>query len=294
MQSCRTRFWAASLAGWCLLVGAARADFVSDFEAPLYTGSAAGTALTGQQGWYVPVAGSAPYNVLTYPGNVLGLPANPNGGNQFIGVASPGTSFARAQIDTAFTGMPVWIVGYDVAHRFSGTLPATQNLASVSTQNPSAATTQQVIALHTWTDVNTAANWNAGFNVFDSAGVSQGTQSPGAAWNNLLLDNWYHESLTFNLLTNQVLSVSLTDVATGVTNTFNPTTWYMPGGAAGGFPAPTALRFFGGGTTAGNVAGWDNLSIQGVPEPSTLLLMGAGMMGVFGAGRRRKSLRGKS
>src|SRR5205823_7087037 len=159
--------------------------------------------------WYNPVAGSSDYNAYTYAGNALGFPVNPTGGTQFIGATGPGTAFARAQHDVDFTTFSAWTVSYDVAHSFLGTLPAAQNLGSSSTQNPAAAP-RQIIALHTWTDPTTAATWNAGYNVFDATGTSLGTQSPGAAWNNLLVNHWYREGYTFDLTTNLVLSVSLT------------------------------------------------------------------------------------
>ena len=63
----------ASLAAWSLMTSPARAQLVTNFEAPSYTGSAAGTLLTGQQSWYVPVAGSPDYNVFSYAGNAVSL-----------------------------------------------------------------------------------------------------------------------------------------------------------------------------------------------------------------------------
>ena len=70
-----------------LAVGqSASAQFFSDFEAPLYVGSAGGTSITGQDGFYIPVADSLDGLVYTYAGNVLGIVQNPNGGSQFAGV----------------------------------------------------------------------------------------------------------------------------------------------------------------------------------------------------------------
>src|SRR5690349_11978910 len=96
------RLGAAVLAGWCTLAPPARADVAINFEPPAYNASAAGTLLTGQQGWYVPVAGSPDYNAYTYAGNALNLPTNPTGGSQFVGGVSAGTAFARAQQDVNF------------------------------------------------------------------------------------------------------------------------------------------------------------------------------------------------
>ena len=68
-----------SLAAWTLSGSPASAQLVTNFESPPYNASATGTLLTGQQGWYVPVAGSPDYNAFTYAGNSLGLPVNSTG-----------------------------------------------------------------------------------------------------------------------------------------------------------------------------------------------------------------------
>src|SRR5687768_913836 len=74
-----------------------------DFENPPYNGSAGGTILTGQDGWYLPPVGGVDWNVFTYAGNTMGVVANPGGGGaQFIGGISAGTTFARAQKDFAW------------------------------------------------------------------------------------------------------------------------------------------------------------------------------------------------
>jgi hypothetical protein len=280
-----------SLAIATLMTSPVGAQLVTNFESPAYNASAAGTLLTGQQGWYVPVAGSPDFNAFTYAGNSLGLPGNATGGAQFVGGVSGGTVFARAQNDLDFSTSSIWSFAYDVAHSFNGTLPSAQNLGSFSMANTATTTFRQLIALHTWVDPNTATNWNAGFNTYDASGVAQPTLSPGAAWNNLLLNNWYRESFTVDFTSNLVLSVSLTDLTGGgATNTFIPTGWYMLGGATGStLPLPTSVRFFAGGG-AGDIAGWDNLNVSPVPEPTSIALVGVGLFGV--AVRRYRKRRG--
>lgn len=288
MRYHRYQLGVASLAAWCLMTAPAGAQ-VFNFEPPTYNGSAAGTLLTGQQGWYVPVAGSPDYNVFTYTGNALNLPVNTTGGSQFVGGISGGTVFARTQQDVNFATSNVWTLSYDVAHHYQGTLPSAQNLGSFSVANTATTTFRQIIALHTWVDVNTAVAWNAGYNTYDAVGTAQPTLSPGPAWDSLLPDHWYRESMTIDFNTNLVNSVSIRDLTTGITTTATPTGWYMLGGATGNtLPLPTSVRFFAGGA-AGNVAGWDNLSIVPVPEPSTFVLVGVGMIGVFG--RRYRTAR---
>ena len=81
----------------------ARAQHSSGYESPTYVGSAAGTIITGQDGFYIPVALSQDGLVYTYAGNALGLPQNPTGQEQFVGVTGGDTNlpepFARAQRD---------------------------------------------------------------------------------------------------------------------------------------------------------------------------------------------------
>ena len=256
-----------------------------DFEAPGYTGSASGTLLTGQNGWYLPVTGSTDWNVYTYAGNTMGVVANPGGGgDQFAGgISAGGTAFARAQLDIDWASSPAWVVSYDVNHQYLGTLPTAQNLGSWSLQPSTTNITGQ--DLHVWDDVNTAASWSLQFNMFDAAGVALNNQSPGAAWTALQLNHWYRVTHTISFATNQWTETSITDLHTGVTNTANPT-WYMSGGTNPTLPLPTAARFFAGGA-AGNAFAADNFTFTAVPEPGTVIAVGAGLALLI-ARRRRK------
>lgn len=285
--------WLVCAASWLLTNGDLEAQVTTGFEPPAYAGSATGTLLTGQNGWYVPIAGSPDANVFTYAGNSLGLPANPTGATQFVGGVSGGTVFSRAQLDIPFTNSQ-WTFSTDVAHRYNGTLPTAQNLGSFSVAHPTlvAPNFRQLIGLHTWVDLNTATNWNMGYLVFDAAGVAIGAanvpQSPGAEWNNLLVDNWYRESWDVDFSTNQVMALRITNLTTGITTTANPVGWFLAGGAAGtANPLPTAVRYFAGGAV-GNVAGWDNLSVQPIPEPTSIALVAVGLLGTIAARRRNR------
>ena len=261
----------------------ATAQFASDFEDPPYMGSAGGTVITGQDNFYIPVPGSYDGLVYTYAGNALGLPANPSGGGkQFAGVTG-GTAeppknvpFARAQRDVVYgAGTGVWTVSYDVAATFVGVLPSADNIGSFSTQVFTGEATY--IALFTWTDPVTAANWDARY-VWYNAGGAQLNEAVGGegggpgdpAFQGLAIDHWYRQSTTFNLDTNQILLVSITDLTTGVTITNSPSGRYLEGGAAGGTPPPTGFRLFGGAGAAGaegNTLAFDNISIDLRPAP---------------------------
>lgn len=263
-------------------MASAYAQYSTGFESPGYTGSAGGTLLTGQQGWYVPVAGSIDHNVFTYAGNSFGVAANPTGGSQFsagVGGATP----ARAQHDLNMSVGDVWSFSYDVLGMYTGQLPAVNNLGSFSSQNFTLGAHQSFIALNVWDDVNTAASWSAQYNVYDAAGVAINNQSAGSAWAGLTPNRWYRQETRVNFATNQVTFVAITDLTTNVTTSFSPTTWYLNGGAnnPGGLPRPTGFRMFAGG--ANSLMAFDNVS---VPEPATLAVLGLGVLAA--AARRRK------
>ncbi len=45
---------------------------------------------------------------------------------------------------------------------------------------------------------------------------------------------------------------------------------------------------YGGNPTAGSI-GWDDMSVEAVPEPASLILLGSGLLGLFGIGRRKQA-----
>ncbi len=245
-----------------------------DFEAPKYVGSASGTVLTGQNGWYNPIGGSADWDVFTYAGNSMGIVANPaGGGDQFAGgVAEEGPGFARAQKDFAWS-YHEFVVSYDVNHRSLGQF-AEQNLGSWSLQPSTTNIAGQ--DLHRWDDPFTAQTWHLVFNLYNAAGTFLIEQLPGPAWMGLLTNHWYRIEHTISFVTNRWSQTSITDLHTGTTNTFMPTNWYMSGGSTPTLRLPTASRFFAGGSgSPGNAFALDNFTI--VPEPNTILVIGAAL-----------------
>ncbi len=265
-------------------LGLAYADFFTGFEASEgYTGSASGSPLTfgfgggGQQGWYNPVSGSFDYNVYTYAGNALGIAVNPFGGEQFAAsTTGPTGQLARAQRDHDWSTRTTWTVSYDVLGTTFGTNPALNNLGSFSLQD--SATQRFYIQLLVWADPNNpGAGWHVQFNVFDSAGGALNNQSPGPDFQNLQVNHWYRLSTTFDLGSNLITEVRLTDLTTMQTFTANPSGWYLHGGANPTRPLPTAFRLFTGGGAGtspnSNVVAWDNISI--VPEPASMIVLTA-------------------
>lgn len=269
-------FGAAVLA----LSAAAHAQYASDFEAPLYNGSAGGTILTGQDGWTLP--SGLDQNVFTYAGNTLGLDPNPTGGKQFAGARVTDANARRGQHGVDFSIGTVFKTAYDFAANYDGNLPAAANLSSFSLQDSTIAAS--FIALNNFMDpANPSAGWKAEYNVFDAAGVAKNNQSAGAAWTGLALKHWYRQTTTFDFSLNKITEVAITDLTTNTTTTANPVDWYLAGGSAGGKPRPTGVRIFAGGSV-GDIMGWDNLNVT--PSPATGLLMA---LGVLAAGRRRRA-----
>lgn len=249
---------------------AATAQYGTGFEA--VNASPAGTVLTGQDAYYLPAGtDSVDFYAYTYTGNVLSIVQNPCGGSQFVAGTGPGngTTYARAQRDITW-GTGVWVATYDAAAQYVATPPTQNNIGSFSLQPyPGSAS---YIHLFSWVDINIADAWQAYYLAYDANGTAhaQPGQSPGSEWTNLPLNHWYRFRTTIDFDLNRITEVTITDLETGDTATFNPADWYLEGGQAGGMPIPTGFRFFGGGgTPSANTAAFDNLII-GTPCPADL------------------------
>lgn len=244
-------------------------SYYSGFEPPTYT---AGSVISGTDGWYLPTTtGSVDAIVSAYATNPYSFPQNPRGKAQFFGNNNPGgTSLTRSQRDIAF-GDRSYTMSWDTCVKFSGTLPGTQNVGSISLQDSTLA--RFFIALMVWVDPNTCANWSQQMNVYDAAGVSLVNQSPGTAFENLSLNNWYRISVSWKNPANEIGRITIQNLATGAFTSVNPTGWYLTGGSVPTLPLATGIRFFIGGTTAGNTVGFDNVLVgpqEDVPTSFTV------------------------
>ncbi len=270
----------AAVVAAALAASPALAQYTSDFEG--LTATPDGTILTGQDGYYLPVTGSTDFEAYRYAGNSLRLPQNPTGGTRFIaGIGEAGGTFERAQRDMSFApGTGVWTAAFDIATTYTGTLPSAQNLGSFSLQDSNVA--QSFIALARWTDPNMANAWNADYVRSDAAGVQITEAVPDPGFQNLAINHWYRWETDFDLSTNRIVQLRLTDLTTSTTVVHNPVDWYLFGGSAGR-PTPTGFRFFAGGGVVGNTVAYDNPSIT--PEPTTMILLSLGGLAML---RRRR------
>jgi len=262
---------------------AAAQGYGTDFEPPLYAGTAAGTVVTGQDGWYLPpVAGSQDGNVFTYTGNALGIALNPLGGMQFEGGLGNATGPARAQRPVDFSTGGIWRAEWDCTGRWNNpTGPAVDNIGSWSMQPSTAANpplSRYFQQLMSWGSTPTQysgplsppTNQTATFQLFHihwgihtaAAPNTITFQVPGPEWLDLPVNNWFHISVTWDFDVAQIHRVSIRNITTnGTTTATNVTSfgWYLQGGPNSTLPLPTDVRLFAGGN--GDVSAWDNLSM---------------------------------
>ncbi len=264
----------AAIAG-VLFASPAAAQFADDFESHL--ADPAGVVLPPQGGWVNPVAGSIDFMTYTYAGNTLGVAPHPTGGGaQFI-AATRTTNCGRAQHAGAFAPSGLQNMTFDVYPTFTGTLPAANNIGSVSLQ-PST-TSRTLIALMTWGDLAGATTWNADFQYWTAANATATTGTTAstagtlpACFMGLPTNRWYRWSITWDWDTNDIVEITLLDLASGTMRWNRPTGWSLRGGPlnVGAQPMPVDIRFFAGGGSctntgagsgAGNTSVYDNLSI---------------------------------
>lgn len=242
------------------------AGFATGFEAGEgYTGSAAGTILAGQNGWYTPaVANSADFSCFTYAGNAMTLSSNATGGSQFVGEQGPGTLLGRAQRAAPFLAGP-HVMEYDVCFKYNGEPGlGSNNAGSVSTQD--SLSTRSLISLAVWDVAATPTGWTQQMNAYDAAGTPINNYNPFTV---LALDRWYHVAVTFDLATNRINEFKVYEIGSGATQG-DQTERYVQGGSASTLPLPTEFRLFVGGANAGNAGGYDNVAIGQPVNASTI------------------------
>lgn len=256
------------------LSASALGQYHATFEAPAFSGSAAGQGLNFQDGFYQPTFGAVDGACYTYVDNALGVVANPDGGVQFVACSRGSTEVARTQRNVDFAVSNCIFIDFDFNVSYNGTLPTANYPGSVSLQpHPDSGS---IIVLFNWDDVDTAENFSVRVIGFDAAGnipFIGGLPVASSAFRGLQANHWYRLSMRIEYLpSNALTGLSIRDLDTVTTAGFNPTNlegYHLGGGIAGGIPnAPraTAIRFLGGGGHpgehfAGNVLAVDNLHV---------------------------------
>lgn len=247
------------------------AQYATDFES--LAASATGTAIAGQDGYYVPTAGGNSGSVYTYAGNALGIAPNPNGAAQFYVGQSVGGTFARSQRTITLPSGAVHI-GFDVLCNYAGTATPTNNIGSFSFQDSMTSTYVNLLARWPTGVTFPPTTWNADYVLGPTA---TGTQSvlPDPAFQNLDVGVWHRWEVTADLVAGVYLDFTITNGTTGVTTTYTPS---PPAALPGqGTAQPTDFRLFTGGNE--NVFAIDNLIID---YAATYTTFGAGCPGALG------------
>ena len=256
-----------------------------DFEPPTYSGAVQGLALNGQNGFINPVpASSVSANVHVLTGNSLQLPGNSAGGSQFAGARGPGDgNFVRSQTPTSFASSSTnscsvsadcaagdvcrsgacvaptaWRICFDLAVANDGPRPAAPVIGSLSLLS---GTSNVMIARANWSDPETAQNWDAGYDLYDAAGVT----ATAVCRSGLSTGSWWRWCTTINLQNNRVLNCSLESLGASTSSASGAVIndRFLIGGSAAA-AAPNSLRLFVGGSSAiaGNSMGFDNVRIS--------------------------------
>ncbi|GEM_PF-2173515 len=253
---------------WSGAQSAARAQFAAKAEPPIYTVSAAGTILTGQDGWTNPISGSGDFGAYTYTGSPFGLPVSPftnANGAFFGGISTTSFPFVRAQHSIDLITGTQWTLSYDMAVKFLGSTTLPPTAASVSLQPDTTATFS---ALSLWNGTVNSSKYSAAFRGFSAANQPV-ILKPNGIFSNLNANQWYRVYITFDFAKNIVLSVGLLDFTTNTLDLRYPGL-YLKGGITGGNVLPDALRLFVGGNEtgggAGNAAAWDNIDLRRAKE----------------------------
>lgn len=228
--------------------------YTTDFES--LTASAAGTIITGQDGYYIPVAGSLDGLVVTYAGNTLGVPANPNGGNNFYaGISQLTNIFARAQRPVTLPANGIVRVEFDMLCNYMGTGTPANNIGSFSLQPSATATYPNLLARWPVGTVFPAATFDADIVTGPGAGVQGPIGDP--AFQALPVNVWHRWGCTFDLNAGTYVSFSITNGSTNTTTHFT-----APAGLLLPNPGTTPLtdfRFFTGGSE--NLFALDNFTM---------------------------------
>jgi hypothetical protein len=218
-------------------------------------GSAAGTAVTGQDGFFLPPA-RLDARIHTYAGNALGVFQNQSGGSRFL--ACQGTAAGAAAAQRLVT-MPVDCeihIEFDVCVRYLGAgAPPTTEIGGFSLQPAGVARTVELAARWPAGAGPAPASWDADVRIGPGAGTVVPVQH--VAFQGLLVDVWHRWGATVDLRSGAYTGFNITNGLTGVRTLVTPPPGSAPLALAGG-PLPDSFRVEAAG--AGAVLAFDRFS----------------------------------
>ena len=301
--------------------------YQTGFEAgevpPAYQGAPAGVAIAGQDGW-LPQFGAGFRGVFTYAGSQVSwappsegawvpyaAPLHPDGGDQFLGTTGQGRTWHAV----AQSGMVECSVDFlnGPEHDFDlyqGALTSRGNWSGTGPGNMagfySAVASDYVAPPEPPREGNWAPTWVA----YDSSGTQLINVGIGWRYDNepgfdlLPRETWRRMGYSYD-----TVSRRYTEFRSGDKVMTNPQALYDYDGPEGPLPPELVdLYILGGSPTDGiapdnaaiadsfgiyNVGNgqvhlWDNLAVQSIPEPSTVMLLVTGLVGLVVYWRRRK------
>lgn len=227
-----------------------------DFEPPFYLSSGSGNPLNGIDGW---TDNSGNWDIFPYIGNTLGVNLNSLGDEQFIaaqvGPASP------TNHDLNCSGFGAVRLKFDINAQFLNSISAQdQEIGSLSLRPIGINKRDFKIALQ-WQD-SSATQLAMVLLVYNSLGIAQPAQIPGAAWDNLVLNRWYRINILLSFISGRVDLVKITDLVTSISTTNTSFGWYLGGGASPvGFPTDISL-VSGGPISDSSIIAFDNVWVE--------------------------------
>ena len=259
----------------------------------------------GAQAAYTPKAPSV--FPLPQPTVFVTPPQNPNGGLQFAGGGGQDGDIVTANFGLITVGLVEYSVDYFPGQWFDnngGNYNGAIHLrASTNTNNGGIYTGRG--SAQASGDANGNGPWAPQWDLFDSANVLvrqspyRGVRYDGVpGFDNLSKDYWYRIGMVFDAATGKATQFKVQELIPGgniyiMDNPVGPLGQDLYLNRSGGVPVANAgLRLYNVGT--GTLSNYDNLYAGDpytwtaiVPEPSSLLLLGTGLLGV--AFRRRRA-----
>ena len=290
-----------------------------------YVGAPAGVPITGQDNW-APQFGSGFRAVYTYAGSAVSwappseggvwvdyaAPPNPNGGDQFFGTSGQGREWRNAAQNGPIVNCDVDFLNgpehdFDL---YQAALTSRGNWSGTGPGNMAGFYSAVASNYEAPPEPPRGGDWAPTWQVYDKFGTKLVNVGIGWRYDNepgfdlLPRETWRRMGYSYD-----TVSRRYTEFRSGDKVMTNPQALYDYDGPEGPLPPELVdLYILGGSPTDGiapdnaaiadsigiyNVGNgqvhlWDNLAVQSIPEPSTVMLLVTGLVGLVVYWRRRK------